>query len=79
MKNQYKITCMARPDGEPAWAVFTGIRSNKIKALELYYQYREKRFVQGIMLKNISTGEILRAEITGNRPTGRRTRRIILK
>ena len=79
MKNVYKITCMARPDNSPAWVIFTGTRTNKTQALKLYDEYRVKRTVQGISVKNMSTGEILRAEITGNRITGRRTHRIILK
>ena len=79
MKNQYKLTCMARPEGSPAWVVFQTVKTNKAESEILYNKYRTKGFVQGILLRNLTTGEVLRAEITGNRICERRTRRIVLK
>lgn len=76
---KYKVTCMARPGEIPAWPIFTATRSSKVEARQLYNEYKVKRFVQGIILKNLSTGEILQAEITGNVITGKRAQRLVLK
>jgi hypothetical protein len=70
---------MARPEGSPAWVVYQAVKTNKADSEILYNKYRKKGFVQGILLRNLTTGEVLRAEITGNRVAGRRGRRTVLK
>lgn len=80
MKNVYKLACMARDEYVPAWCIYKTEVTSKIQAKRLYDEYSRKGFVQGLILKNMSTGEVLKAEITGNVSCGHRTARpLVLK